>query len=632
MSSPVVEEIKDRLDIVEIIGRYVPLKKTGRNFKGLCPFHAEKTPSFIVFPEDGHYHCFGCGQSGDIFTFIMKMENLDFAAALRLLADQAGVALAPRSETAAEDHARDRLREINATAAQYFHNLLLRSDAARPARDFLTRRGVSADTIAAWQLGYSLNSWDALTDYLTGKGYSVDDLLAAGLVRRRELTAAEGEMVTALHVYDYFRGRLMFPIRDLKGNITGFGARTLGDDQPKFLNSPQTLIFDKSATLYGIDRAHQAIRKSGQAIIVEGYIDVLIAHQVGITNVVASLGTALTERQVGILKNLGKTIILALDPDVAGDEAALRGLAVAREVMDRKAVPVPTWRGLVHFEYRLDADLRVLSLPRGQDPDEVLLRSVAEWHQLVQDASPLVDFYFKAITSRLDLTSPKGKSAAVAQLLPIIREIDDEVAQAHYLTRLANLVQVDERLLAARLRAMRPAARPKAKTEEALTRGRVTVEDYCLSLLLRYPWLYRYIIGLEPADFTDTANRQIFAALQARLNGGRSLDLTSLKEAIDPALWDHLLALTRIGEGLPQPPDSELENAIVVAALRIRLGERKGRLQRLQFAQRDPEVTTDPEHMAHLLANCEALREEIGYLQKALNERTLLGRRRIGGL
>lgn len=631
MSIPVVEEIKDRLDIVEIIGRYVPLKKTGRNFKGLCPFHTEKTPSFIVFPEDGHYHCFGCGQSGDIFTFIMKMENLDFAAALRLLADQAGITLAPRPETAAEDRARDRLREINATAAQYFHNLLLRSDAAKPARDFLARRGVSADTIAAWQLGYSLNSWDALTNYLTGKGYTVDDLLAAGLVRRREGLATEDKIATAAQVYDYFRGRLMFPIRDLKGNITGFGARTLGDDQPKFLNSPQTLLFDKSATLYGIDRAQQAIRKSGQVIVVEGYIDVLIAHQMGIINTVASLGTALTERQLGILKKLGKTIILALDADAAGDEATLRGLTVAREVMDRKAVPVPTWRGLVHFEYKLDADLRVLSLPRGQDPDEVLLRSVAEWHQLVQDALPLVDFYFKAITSRLDLASPKGKSAAVAQLLPIIREIDDEVAQAHYLTRLANLVQVDERLLAARLRAMRPAARQKPE-EEASTRGRVTVEDYCLSLLLRHPWLYKHIIGLEPADFTDTANRQIFAALQARLNGGQPFDLAGLQGAIDPALWDHLTALTRIGEGLPQPPDSELENAIVVAALRIRLAERKGRLQRLQFAQRDPEVAADPEHMARLLADCEALREEIGYLQKALNERTLLGRRKMGGL
>jgi len=611
----------------------VPLRKTGRNFKGLCPFHTEKTPSFIVFPEDGHYHCFGCGQSGDIFTFIMKMENLDFAAALRLLADQAGVTLAPRPETAAEDRARDRLREINAIAAQYFHDLLLRSAAAQPARDFLARRGVRAETIAAWQLGYSLNSWEALTNHLTGKGYTVDDLLAAGLVRRREepAIAQPGDKASPGHVYDYFRGRLMFPIRDMKGNVTGFGARTLGDDQPKFLNSPQTLIFDKSATLYGIDRAYQAIRSSGQAIVVEGYIDVLIAHQVGIINVVASLGTALTERQLGILKKLGKTLILALDADAAGDEAALRGLTTARQVMERKAVPVPTWRGLVHFEYKLDADLRVLSLPRGQDPDEVLLRSVDEWHQLVREALPLVDFYFKAITARLDMTSPKGKSAAVAQLLPIIREIDDQIAQAHYLTRLANLVQVDERLLAARLRALRSSARPGPEAEkEPQARSRVTVEDYCLSLLLRNPWLYQHIIGLEPLDFTDTVDRQIFAALQPHLSSGRRPDLTSLKETIDPALWDHLTALTRIGEELPQPPDSELENAIVVAALRIRLAERKGRLQKLKFAQRDPEVATNPELMARLLADCEALREEIGYLQKALNERTLLGRRKAG--
>ncbi len=659
-----VEEIKERLDIVEVIGKYVPLKKTGHNFKGLCPFHPEKTPSFIVFPDDGHYHCFGCGQNGDIFTFVMKRENLEFSDALRLLADQAGVTLISAPEAIVEDRTRDRLREINAAAAHYYHNLLLKSTEGKIARDFLARRGVNDHTIAGWELGYSLDSWDALTHYLTGKGYSIDDLLAAGLVRSKEdggrrVGAEEhgssGDAETGghaddgprppspvprppsppVHVYDYFRRRVMFPIRDAKGNVTGFGARTLGDDQPKFLNSPQTLLFDKSASLYGIDHAKDTIRSGGQAVIVEGYLDVLIAHQMGITNVVASLGTSLTERQLGILKKLGKRLILALDADVAGDEATLRGLAVAREVMD-EAMPVTNRLGLIHFEYRLGVDLRILSLPRGEDPDEVILRSVAEWQQLVRNSLSVGDFYFNLIASRQDLSTPKGKSAAVDQLLTLLREIDDHVARAHYLSRLAALVQIDERVLQQQLLTIRPKtvrrtaqAGPVATPEKE--RKRTSVEDYCLSLLLRNPELYWKVEGQNPDDFADAANRQIFSALQTYLAGGNRFDLERFPEAIDPALHDPLAALARTNEKLPEPPEDELENAVVVAALRIRLANRKNRLQKLAFAQRDPEVAADAEQTARLKAASDELGQEIGYLQKALDERTILGRRKAGG-
>jgi DNA primase len=661
MSTP-VEEIKERLDIVDVIGRYVPLKKTGRNLKGLCPFHTEKTPSFIVYPADGHYHCFGCGQSGDIFTLVMKLENLDFSEALRVLADRAGVPLVAAPQAVAEDRTRDRLRELNAAAAQFFHNLLLRSPEGQVARDFLARRGVDAGAITGWQLGYSLDSWDALTRYLTGKGYVAEDLLAAGLVRKREDQprtdavapprpprpaddgtpaagandeAAEGEVPspTPVHTYDYFRRRLMFPIRDAKGNVTGFGARTLGDDLPKFLNSPQTLLFDKSASLYGIEHAREVIRSGGQAVIVEGYLDVLIAHQMGISNVVASLGTALTERQLGILKKLGKRLILALDADAAGDEATLRGLAVAREVMDRVAVPVPTWRGLVRFEYRLDADLRILSLPRGEDPDDVILRSVAEWQQRVADALPVVDFYFRVITSRLDLATPKGKSAAVDQLLPLIREIDDRVAQAHYIHRLANLVQVDETVLADRVRALRAPGPPSSQEprEPVPSRQPFGPEEYCLSYLLRFPALYWKVEGLAPEDFGDTANRQIFGVFRDELATNARPDAGRLRELLDPALQEQFDALLRAGESLPAPSEDDLANEVVVAALRVRLADRRRRVNQLTFAQRDPDIIADPEQVHRLNAMSEQTGQEIDYLQKAMSERTFVGRKKARG-
>ncbi|MGB9879380.1 MAG: DNA primase, partial [Anaerolineae bacterium] len=367
----VIDEIKERLDIVDVISSYVPLKKAGRNYKALCPFHSEKTPSFVVFPDTQSWHCFGaCNTGGDIFTFIMRRENMEFGEALRLLAERAGVSLEPHRE--GEEIAGkliERLRTINSLAAEYFHYLLLNSPEGARARDYLGKRGISEQTREAFQLGYARDEWQALGQYLTSKGYSWSDLLEAGLVLERK----EGGY------YDRFRGRLIFPIRDVRGHIVGFGARALDDAQPKYLNSPQTPLFDKSSILYGIDQAKNAIREQGFVVIVEGYMDVLMAHQHGRKNVVASMGTALTEKQVRVIKKLTKKLVLALDADAAGDQATIRGLEVAKEALDRRAVPVPTWRGLIRYEDQLDAEIRVAMLPPGQDPDEVIKENAANW-------------------------------------------------------------------------------------------------------------------------------------------------------------------------------------------------------------------------------------------------------------
>jgi DNA primase len=459
-----IDDIKERLDIVEIISGYTQLQKAGRNYKALCPFHSEKTPSFVVFPDTQTWHCFGaCNTGGDVFSFVMRRENMDFGEALRLLAQRAGVSLEPlREGEEAETRLKERLYKLNALAAEYFHYLLLNSPEGARARDYLTRRGLSAETGKTFQLGYAREDWQALGQHLTAKGYSWSDLQEAGLV-------IEGK---EHGYYDRFRGRLIFPIRDARANVVGFGARALDDSLPKYLNSPQTAIFDKSGVLYGIDQAKGAIREAGLVVIVEGYMDVLMAHQCNRKNVVASMGTALTEKHVRIIKKMTKKLVLALDADSAGDQATVRGLEVAQEAFDRRAMPVPTWRGLIRYEDQLDAEIRVAVLPPGLDPDEVLKENVDTWDVLVNRALPVVEYYLQAVIGKFDLRSAKDKVAAAREVLPLIREIGSSVERSHYLQQLARLLRVDERTLEQELEGRKATpARAGREVSPALGRG-----------------------------------------------------------------------------------------------------------------------------------------------------------------
>jgi len=362
----VIDEVKSRLDIVEVISAYIPLQKAGRNYKALCPFHSEKTPSFVVFPESERWHCFGaCGEGGDIFTFVMKREGWDFRTALEELARRAGVELRPRTpaQKQAEEEA-DRLRELLAAAARYYHHLLLHALEAEAVRDYVAKRGLSDETVEQFSLGYSLPGWDNARAYLTEQGYTVDEIIKVGMLVQKADTGS---------TYDRFRDRLMIPIRDVKGHVIGFGARTLDPEGvPKYLNSPQTAFFDKSHTLFGLDMARRAIRDEDRAVIVEGYMDVMQAHQAGFSNVVAQMGTALTEAQLRQLQRYTKRLVLALDPDAAGINATLRGVEVAQETLEQEWEPVFDPRGLVGYEGRLGAEIRVLRLPRGQDPDDLI--------------------------------------------------------------------------------------------------------------------------------------------------------------------------------------------------------------------------------------------------------------------
>ena len=626
-----IDEIKQSLDIVDVISSYVPLKKAGRNYKALCPFHTEKTPSFIVFPETQTWHCFGaCNIGGDVFHFVMRHENMEFGEALRLLAERAGVQLQPRREgEEAAGKLKDRLRKINALAAEYFHYLLVNSPEGARARDYLIERGISEETRELFQLGYAREDWQAMGNHLTSKGYSWPDLLEAGLVLERQGGG----------YYDRFRGRLMFPIRDVRGHVVGFGARALDESLPKYLNSPQTPIFDKSGVLYGIDRAKAAVREQGLAVIVEGYMDVLMAHQYGRNNVVASMGTALTEKQVRVIKKLTKNLVLALDADTAGDQATLRGLEVAKGTFDRRVVPVPTWRGLIRYEDQLDAEIRVVALPPGLDPDEVIKEDPSRWDALVGQALPVVEYYLRSVISKYDLESPKDKAAAAREVLPLIEEIDSSVERSHYLQRLARMLRVDERVLQQEAQSKRSARRePLAPIERS---GRLSAqpglmfgpEPYVLLLLVKRPELLAsmndLLVGLElepltGEDLTGVEERALFEWITEYIAAHDAVSVDVLHQEVDPALRQIFDSVLSLMEQVPFLPDEQVQFDAATRALRLRKSNLLRRSEELRYLLEDARAQGDTSAEKQLAQMVNELATQLARVQKAEDEQTAM--------
>lgn len=621
----VVDDVKQKLDIVDIVSESVKLRKSGRSFSGFCPFHPNtRTPAFHVFPDTQTWHCFGsCNTGGDVFTFLMKKENIDFGEALRRLAHRAGVELA--REGPGEDAERKRLREILATTAAHFHYLLKNHPDAQNAREYLARRFINPDAIEQFQLGYSLNQWESAKSFLVGKGYALRDLEVAGVV-------IQGERGSH---YDRFRGRLMFPIRNRNGEVIGFGARTLTGEDPKYLNSPQTSLFDKSATLYGLDMARDAIRAQNLAVIVEGYMDVIGAHQGGFKNVVASLGTALTQKQLELLKRLTKRYAFALDPDSAGEEATKRGLEVAREALDRKTVPVPMGVGLIGFEERLEAELLVISLPPGKDPDELIHEDPARWTELVSRAEPLVDFYFRVLTRDLDLKLPRDKSVAVRRLAPIIREIGDAVQRAHYTQQLARLVQVPEPTIAQQIAQKRAPRQPTGQTEElpaATLRPASRLEEYLLTLALHTPEHLSRIAFLDADDFDAADSRALFVALRDAERAAPTdlFDRDDFRASLDESLRSLCDQLLARAQELPELSEPDLACEIEKAALRLQVQHDQAEVERLQMILQDAELGAD--ERVPLFEHVEFLRKRRAENQKALSARTLLRSRASPGI
>lgn len=468
-----IDEIKARLNIVDIVGETVKLRHSGKNYTGFCPFHPNtRTPAFVVFPDSGTWRCFGqCNEGGDIFKFVMKKEGWDFSQALRHLAERAGVQLEPLTpERQAEDEQNERLQVLLEEAVTFYRHHLTQSQGGQAALAYLHKRGLTDATMETFGLGYAPDAWESALQYFTAKGYSQDELLQAGLVTERQ--GGNG-------YYDRFRNRITFPIRDPLGRMAGFGARILDpNDIPKFLNSPQTALFDKGRLLYGLDAARKAIRAQDQVVIVEGYLDVIALHQGGFPNTVSPMGTALTEDQLRLLKRFTRRIVLALDADAAGEKATLRGLEVARQSLDRAEELAFDARGLLRHEARLQADVRVTTLPPGMDPDEVVLRDPQEWARILEAAQPIVTHVMDTLVKSRDVDDPKVKTDIAAQVLPLIEDVPSPIERDAYRQRLARLLKVDERSLVGGQPSRRPGRRaPVFKKDQPGEKPRLAVAD-----------------------------------------------------------------------------------------------------------------------------------------------------------
>ncbi|PKB83583.1 MAG: DNA primase [SAR202 cluster bacterium Io17-Chloro-G9] len=497
----VVDDVKSRLDILEVVSQHVSMARSGRSYKANCPFHQEKTPSFFVFPDRQSWRCYGaCATGGDVFSFVMKAENLDFGEALNNLAQQAGVALPNRERRAGQQAASN----VNDAALVYFRELLDSAQAA-PARAYLENRGLDRETIDKFELGFSPANGRSLKDHLVGKGFTLAQTVEAGVVRTGD---------TGWHG-DLFRGRLMFPIRDGSGSLAGFGARALDDSQPKYLNSPRSPIFDKSRILYALYLAKEAARKGG-LVIVEGYMDAISAHQHGFNNVVASMGTALTQEQVTQVKRLTKNVVMALDPDNAGQQATLRSLESSWKVFQ---APVAGRSGeTTLFQRQEMPELKIATLPPGEDPDQLIRRSTDEWTRLTESGTPLMDYLFDVLANQIDTGNAQGKTRLVELVFPLIAAVADPVQQDQYFQALADRLGVTQETLRASVG--RPAAvrrtqsrsnRNVQATPSAFAKlDNDPVEDYCLGLLLRHADLAEAAEHLHPEYFRRHENREIF--------------------------------------------------------------------------------------------------------------------------
>jgi len=410
LNSP-IDEIKNRLDIVEVIGSYIKLKKAGANFRALCPFHSEKKPSFFVSPARQIWHCFGCSKGGSVFNFIMQIEGVEFGDALRILAQRAGVELKRQDPKLRSE--RQRLYEICELATKFFEKQL-ESKKGKQVVEYLQGRGISKKSIEKWRLGWSPDNWQALTDFLVAKGYKKEEIQKAGLAIKNE---------KGRH-YDRFRGRIMFPIFDLNSQVIGFGGRIFDTEEvAKYINSPNTLLYDKGRTVYGLDKAKLAIRKKDFCILVEGYVDVILASQIGFENTVATSGTALTPWQLKILKRYSKELFTAFDMDVAGDSATKRGISLAQT------------QGF---------NIKVVTLPEEKDPADVISENPKNFEKLIKSTKDILEFYFENAFSKHNPETPEGKKEISNTLLPVIKRIPNKIEQSFWVQKLAQKLKVKE--------------------------------------------------------------------------------------------------------------------------------------------------------------------------------------------
>lgn len=492
MAMDQVEEIKQKVDILELVGQSVTLKKAGRHYKGLCPFHSEKTPSFIVSPERQSYKCFGCGEGGDVYSFLQKYEGMSFLEALESLAKRTGVTLESYRPTA-QDVAKKRLLEVMSLASEYYKYLLTKHEVGKPARAYLKKRGISNEAVGHFELGYAPAQWQGVSDYLMKKKkYQVEELLRAGLVIRND----------GGRYYDRFRGRVMFPLKDHRGSIVGFSGRTLSSDtkEAKYINSPETALYSKSRMLYGLWENRQEVRKSDQMVVVEGELDVIPSWQVGVRQVVAIKGSAFTEEMARLVMRYTRNVIYALDADEAGREAVKRAVKVADP---------------------LDLSIRVVQIEGGKDPGDVAGADAKRWKEMVKGAALYWDFLIESTCAKHDPGTGEGARKITEEVLPELSEISNMVVRAHYTKALAKKLGVPEEMIYEEMERQRKKlelAGLKKQVKEIETesvRGRrERVEEYLLAIALQnYPTVKSEFTKVEPEWMVVPVVGKLLAAL-----------------------------------------------------------------------------------------------------------------------
>lgn len=519
-----IDEVKTKTNIIDVIGARVTLKKSGRNFKGLCPFHNEKTPSFMVSPERQVWHCFGCARGGSVIDFVMENERIDFVEALEQLAEKAGVTLERRAPDSPQSQIREKIYEVNHLASEYYHYILTKHPMGERARTYLKKRGISEKSITTFHLGYSPNSWDGLGKFLQKKGYDDSLVESAGLIIKRQGTSGKHQ-----GYYDRFRGRVMFTLRDHRGNYVGFSGRLLDANakEAKYINTSETPVYIKGNVLYGLDVNKEAIQKSGEAILMEGEVDVISCFQEGISNAVAIKGSALTEAHVGLLRRFTSRILFALDGDIAGDAASRRGIEIAE---------------------RAGLDMKVVVLPGGKDPDEIVRSEPQALKSAVQTAIPIYDYFLSSALTRYDASSASGKKQIAQEVLPVYAKIDNAIVQAHYAKKLAGTLDVTEETIFEELKkAITAQAKmvyspkkndspPESGTPQS---QREKVELYMLSLILQGKTREFYEEITEHFSISDIlhpAIRRIFESLQAHLSEHRIFLLKDFADSLPKEL------------------------------------------------------------------------------------------------
>ncbi len=594
-----IEEIKNKLNVLDVVSSYMKLTKTGINYRGVCPFHSERKPSFFVSPGRQMWHCFGCGAGSSIFDFVMKIEGVEFGDALRILANKAGVEL--KRENVQLRTERQKLYDICELACSFFEKQLEASAVGKEAETYLLSRGITKESIKKWRLGYSPDTWNGLSDFLVSKNFDRKEIVKAGLAIEKE--GGRGDS------YDRFRGRIMFPVFGLNSEVLGFGGRVFkqGSDKEiaKYINTPQTLLYDKSGILYGLNNAKLEVRKQNQCVITEGYTDVIMCHQAGFENTVASSGTALTEKHLILLKRYSENLVLAFDMDVAGDSATKRGIGMAQE---------QGFNIKVIESYGAGA--------KKSDPAEIILKDSKIWEEVVAKARSIMDFYFDSAFLKFDKALPEGKKEIGKIILPIIKKLQNKIEQSYWVQKLSEMLGVKEEIILEELakvaveHSVKPVVETKQITAEDPKTRKKLIEEKVISLILKNP---DYISLISEAQFVLFSEKiqhflreinKVVAGREPLKEGEIANDLKIIfdSETLDAELKNFMAALTLRGEGEFEEDGKE---EIELCLLHLKNIELKNKLNKVSEDIKKAENEKDSQKVNQLIEEFNTLTKEL---------------------